>query len=129
MTSAGDTNPLCQFVVLHHSQIDEPHFDFLFETSPTSDLITFRLSQWPITQVQPVRSLRNHRRHYLTFEGDISGQVGRVDRIAHGFLYAVDTDSTWHLLDSSRQPFLQFAPVRIARSPEWTVTPLHQARA
>ncbi len=69
------------FVVLHHTNIELPHFDLLFETIPGSDLTTFRVSDWPIDEGTHATRLRDHRRLYLTYSGPIPGQRGHVSRV------------------------------------------------
>lgn len=80
--------PRCRYVVLHHEGIAEPHFDFMFETSPGSETLrTFRLSIWPMTDSlneQEAVELALHRRAYLTYEGPVSGDRGTVRRVEEG---------------------------------------------
>jgi hypothetical protein len=87
--NASDMPTPLQFVVLHHTGIDEPHFDFLLESAPGSDLATWRMPVWPPTldQATPAKRLRDHRRFYLTHTGEIPsppgnprGYVARIDQ-------------------------------------------------
>lgn len=73
-----------RYVVLRHADIDEPHFDLMFETLPRSMLATWRSPQWPIEAPVTVTRLRDHRRLYLDYEGDLSGNRGTVQRVAEG---------------------------------------------
>ena len=73
-----------RFVVLHHLGVAEPHFDLMFETLPGSMLATWRSQVWPIESVTRITRLRDHRRLYLEYEGDLSGQGGNVMRLAEG---------------------------------------------
>ncbi len=73
-----------QYAVLWHNDIAEPHYDFLIETYPGSDLATWRTPVWPIEQPALLKRLRDHRRIYLTYEGDLTEQRGRVERVAGG---------------------------------------------
>lgn len=73
-----------RFVVLHHEGIDDPHFDLLMEYQPGSPLQAFRCPAWPITRRTPLVALPDHRREYLEYEGPISGNRGRVRRVASG---------------------------------------------
>jgi hypothetical protein len=73
-----------KYAILLHSQIDEPHYDILFETSPGSQLAAFRSPVWPIDQPVELTQLRDHRRIYLTYEGEIPDHRGHVTRIAAG---------------------------------------------
>jgi hypothetical protein len=102
--------PLRRYVVLHHWGIDAPHFDFLFETTADAPLMTFRLSEWPLTKDQPVTRLRDHRRVYLTFQGEIPGDRGRVDRVAEGVLQVIETGSGWLLRTPQGEFIALFEP-------------------
>ena len=73
-----------RYVVLRHEHVAEPHFDMMFETLPGSMLATWRSEQWPISDPMPVKRLRDHRRLYLDYEGDLTEQRGTVYRIADG---------------------------------------------
>ena len=43
-----------RYVILHHTEIPEPHFDLMFETLAGSELATFRALVWPIHTRQRV---------------------------------------------------------------------------
>ncbi len=73
-----------QYVILRHDGIDEPHFDLMFETYPGSQLSTWRSTIWPISELTPLTRLKDHRRLFLNFEGELSGQRGYVSQIARG---------------------------------------------
>ena len=76
--------PSLRYVVLRHSEISEPHFDLMFETLPGSALATWRSESWPIDHRTPLTRLRDHRRFYLDYEGQLSDQRGEVYRMAEG---------------------------------------------
>ena len=76
--------PSLRFVILRHSDIAEPHFDLMFETLPGSMLATWRSQHWPIESPTPLTRLRDHRRLYLDYEGDLTDQRGSVSRVAEG---------------------------------------------
>lgn len=78
----GDS-PL-RYAVLHHTGIDEPHFDLLFELQKGALLACWRSACWPITQATTLQRLADHRREYLDYEGPISGNRGEVRRVAGG---------------------------------------------
>jgi hypothetical protein len=85
-----------RYVILRHSNVGEPHFDLMFETLPGSMLATWRSEQWPIDQPTSLTRLRDHRRFYLQYEGDLSEQRGTVIRIAEGTCeLEVGEDSVW----------------------------------
>lgn len=73
-----------RYAVLRHSEISEPHFDLMFETLPGSMLATWRSESWPIEQRTELRRLRDHRRLYLDYEGQLTDQRGTVYRVAEG---------------------------------------------
>jgi hypothetical protein len=73
-----------RFVVLHHTKIPDPHFDLMLEMSPDSPLSTWRLPHWPPNPDDLAIAITDHRREYLQFEGEISGDRGHVKRIAIG---------------------------------------------
>lgn len=66
------------FVILEH---DHPflHWDFMFEEGDS--LRSWRLLQEPISERSiEAEPLPNHRRHYLDYEGPVSGNRGQVTR-------------------------------------------------
>ena len=73
-----------KYAVLSHGGIDEPHFDFLVETLPGSDLATWRIGNWPVEGSISATRLRDHRRIYLDYQGELTGHRGHVDRIDSG---------------------------------------------
>jgi hypothetical protein len=77
-------NQPLRYVVLQHTDVDEPHFDLMFETLPGSMLATWRSESWPIERRTALTRLRDHRRLYLEYEGQVSGQRGMVYRVAEG---------------------------------------------
>jgi hypothetical protein len=73
------------FVVLWHSGIDEPHFDFMIESLEGDWLYTWRCRNHPLQLfVTAATRIAEHRREYLSIEGEISGGRGRVDRVSEG---------------------------------------------
>jgi len=88
--------PPLRYVVLRHSNVAEPHFDLLFETLPGSMLATWRSDRWPIEDRMIVTRLRDHRRLYLEYEGDLSDQRGTAYRVAEGHCEVeVGENSRW----------------------------------
>jgi hypothetical protein len=84
-----------RYVVLHHSGIDEPHFDLMFDTGPDGPLTTWRSPIWPIDRPTILQRLADHRREYLTYEGEVSDNRGRVDRVAEGRCDLEISDERW----------------------------------
>lgn len=88
--------PSLRYAVLHHSNVDEPHYDLMFETLPGSMLATWRSAVWPIELTTPLTRLRDHRRLYLDYQGDLSDRRGTVYRIAEGACeLAVGESGVW----------------------------------
>lgn len=76
--------PPLRYAILWHDGVPDPHFDLMFETLPGSALATWRSPAWPIDGPTPLTRLKDHRRAYLEFEGEVSGRRGRVTRVAAG---------------------------------------------
>lgn len=111
------------YVILCHEQVDEPHYDLMFETLPGSMLATWRSLAWPIQSPTPLLRLRDHRRLYLTYEGDLPGHRGSVRRIGQGTCeVVVGEQSVWTirlLTGSSPQTLL----LRQLGSDQWQAEP------
>ncbi|HEX8916133.1 MAG TPA: hypothetical protein VF796_27540 [Humisphaera sp.] len=75
-----------RYAILHHTGVADPHYDLMFETYSGSDLATWRSAVWPIggDAVTVLTRIKDHRRAYLDFTGEISGRRGRVDQVAAG---------------------------------------------
>jgi hypothetical protein len=115
---------LRRFAVLHHAGAegaDAPHYDFLFDTADTSSLVTFRLPDWPLApgSTHAALKLRDHRRIYLTYEGQISGDRGLVSRVAEGEVRVVQSGANWLLSHPDDRPFLIF---ELVQNDQWQVT-------
>jgi hypothetical protein len=89
--------PALRYVVLHHSRIDEPHYDLMLELEPGSELATWRTPHWPPQPTDDFTPLASHRRDYLEYEGPISGNRGEVRRVAAG-LHQIVEDSDKRLV-------------------------------
>jgi hypothetical protein len=71
-----------RFVILQH---DHPflHWDFLLECGTTA--ATWRLLQTPATGIPlAAERLADHRLHYLSYEGPVTGNRGSVRRVWSG---------------------------------------------
>ena len=73
-----------QYVVLLHTGYEEDHFDLMLEVSPTDPLLTLRSPAWPILDEVQLTPLGEHRRYYLDYEGQVSGNRGEVKQVARG---------------------------------------------
>jgi hypothetical protein len=71
------------------------HVDWLLAREPeaVSPLLSFRLQQsltdLPIDAVAAAERIQDHRTEYLTYEGPIAGNRGKVVQIASGWIHAV----------------------------------------
>jgi hypothetical protein len=110
-----------QFVILHHEEIAEPHFDLMVETSPGSPLATWRCPRWPIDQPTELIQLPEHRREYLTYEGEISGGRGRVRKIAAGTCKALHQPDGATLLELD-QPIAARLILRRIEGNRWSAS-------
>ena len=84
-----------RFVVLHHTDVDEPHFDIMVESAPDSPLMTWRSPVWPITSRTALARLPDHRRAYLEYQGPISGKRGSVRRVDAGGCTIDSAGTVW----------------------------------
>ena len=77
--AGADSSPLPRFVAQHHVRGDDSHWDLMFEHGQA--LATWR-APCPLSQIrdQPVSLTRigDHRLAYLTYEGPLSRDRGRV---------------------------------------------------
>jgi hypothetical protein len=109
------------YVILRHEGIDDPHFDLLFETSPSDPLTTWRSPAWPITGPTDLLKLSDHRREYLEYEGPVGGDRGYVKRVARGeYGPWVCEDTRWLIAFEDRSE-LEIVHVH---SDTWRATPL-----
>lgn len=86
-----------RFVILHHLAPTGEHWDFMLEQE--NALATWQLVSEPVNRGScPIECVRihDHRKHYLTFQGPVSGGRGIVTRIDQGRyeLLAID-ETTW----------------------------------
>ncbi|HZK81955.1 MAG TPA: hypothetical protein VFC46_12830 [Humisphaera sp.] len=87
-----------QYVILRHENIPEAHNDLMFETLPGSQLATWRADSWPIDRRASLTRLRDHRRAYLDFQGEIPGHRGTVYQVARGTCEVeIGENATWSI--------------------------------
>ena len=65
-----------RFVIQQHSQKDTVHYDLMLEFADV--LKTWRIPQSPDSLPQTMEQIHDHRKLYLDYEGDISGNRGFV---------------------------------------------------
>ncbi len=95
-----------RFVILEHRGQGAVHWDFMFECGDA--LATWQVECDPygmaVGEEAPARRLGDHRLHYLTYEGAVSGGRGNVRRVASGLyelierrggLWRVDLKEGW----------------------------------
>jgi len=74
------------FVILHHTGYGPKHWDFMLEEGEA--LATWQCptnpADLPPGQTLPCQKLPDHRRAYLTYEGPISENRGKVRRVEEG---------------------------------------------
>ena len=82
-----------KYVLLEHAGMGETHVDLMFETTPGSMLRSYRLPTWPIVGEVVAEAIGDHRREYLTHEGEVAGDRGTVRQVAAGTVVAdIDED-------------------------------------
>jgi hypothetical protein len=72
------------YIVLHHTAIETPHYDLLLDISPNETLATWRSNTWPPSPGDELHRIQNHRREYLQYQGPVSDNRGDVKRVASG---------------------------------------------
>lgn len=107
-----------RFVILAH---DHPflHWDLMLEQE--GSLKTFRLLRHPDPHVWiPSEALPDHRLHYLTYEGPVSGDRGVVRRLFEGHYDRLTDDSDLELaLQFTGTAPAPKALLRVGSSSEW----------
>jgi hypothetical protein len=90
--------PQLRYVVLRHEGYGDPHFDLMIESAPGGDLLTWRSPVWPLNDGIRLTALGNHRRAYLTYDGEVTGGRGAVRRVAEGTCELVQQGSLMLIL-------------------------------
>jgi hypothetical protein len=111
---------IARYVVLHHRGIPEPHYDLMFDLGEGGPLATWRSPDWPIVQPTALTRLADHRREYLTYEGEVSGDRGTVDRIAEGSCELEIDERRWTVRWSAAE--FPAVELRHQASDQWRAT-------
>jgi hypothetical protein len=84
-----------RFVVQEHHTADGVHYDLMLEHGRELATWSFPVKPWTKPR-QTVKRLKDHRKRYLTYEGEISGNRGSV-RIADEGVYELiaRTEHLW----------------------------------
>src|SRR5579872_4685079 len=67
---------MLRFVIQQHSQNETVHYDLMLEFADV--LKTWRIPQSPDITPQTIEQIQDHRKLYLDYEGEISGNRGSV---------------------------------------------------
>ena len=115
-----------RYVVLHHTGIPDPHYDLMVEPGPgATALATWRVPAWPVRGMVVVHRLADHRAAYLTFEGDVTGNRGRVSRVRGGQCW-VERDRDVFVVTFDRGEVVRLWP---AGDGAWLAAPVGTIRA
>ena len=82
------------YVILKHTTETGVHFDLLLDLSGSGPLQTWQSETDPRLAGATFSRLPDHRRHYWTYEGEISEGRGQVERIAQGICQVLDSTDT-----------------------------------
>ena len=120
-----------RYRVLHHTDVPEPHYDLLLETSRKARLPTWRFPAWPVDGPTPVTRMEDHRRRYLSYAGEIGGNRGRVSTRDFGIHQAERKRGHWVVkLRSSMLGRLGGVELMQLKGEKWEARPLrHRPRA
>lgn len=113
-----ESSPAAWVLLRHDLPSGDWHFDWLLERPgrPDAPLVSFRTLSRPDLDAGPLRATRtpDHRRAYLTYEGEVSGDRGRVSRIASGVVLALDESPRGTTITLDQPRVTWFAPASAA---------------
>lgn len=113
-----------RFVVLRHEPGPagprELHWDLMLERE--TDLLTWALDSEPVAGASiAALELPAHRKHYLDYEGPVSGERGSVTQFASGtYVVTQDAEDEWRITLSSEQLNAAVVLTRVADQ-RWAV--------
>jgi len=87
------------YVILKHTTQAGVHFDLLLDRAGAGALQTWQSETDPRLPDATFRSLPDHRRHYWTYEGEVAGGRGQVERFAQGICQVLDSTDTTLKID------------------------------
>jgi len=100
-----------RYVVLHHTGIDDPHYDLLFQWPDRPSLGSVRCSDWPPNAATTFHRIADHRALYLDYEGSLTQDRGNVHRVEAGACTLETTDPAGLLLTLSTGLKIQVPPI------------------
>jgi hypothetical protein len=116
------------FVIQHHSGYGPEHFDMMFEQA--GSLATWQFSQSPLHLDRKLqlaaRRIQDHRPAYLTYEGPVSGNRGRVSIIEQGSYHLISAEETrWEVELEGQGLIGRFELIRLEAEPgAWLFRPV-----
>jgi hypothetical protein len=90
-----------RYVVLHHTEIEKPHYDLLFQWPDRPSLGSVRCSDWPPNAATTFQRIADHRAIYLDCEGSLTQDRGAIQRVESGACTLANTDHTGLVLTLS----------------------------
>ncbi len=88
-----------RFVILKHVRPQDTHWDLMLQLPDQEKLATWQIhippEKWGKTL--PAVRLPDHRRIYLQYEGEISGNRGHVMRVDEGTAEILEQGARWHI--------------------------------
>lgn len=82
------------YVILKHTTETGVHFDLLLDLTGSGPLQTWQSETDPRLPGAEFHRLPDHRRIYWTYEGEISGGRGQVERFAQGRCQVLNATGT-----------------------------------
>ncbi len=116
------------FVIQHHSGYGRDHFDMMFEQA--GSLATWQFSQNPLQIGRKLqltaRRIQDHRPAYLTYEGPVSANRGRVSIVERGSYHLISAEETrWELELEGQRLIGRFEMIRLeAKRGDWLFRPV-----
>jgi hypothetical protein len=113
-----------RYAILWHQDIDEPHYDLMFETAPGSSLATWRSAVWPIMSPTELVKLRDHRPVFLNYQGSLSGDRGSVTQIEVGTCDIEISDPSYWTISWPINSLPRRLSLQLIGDDRWQATPV-----